>query len=257
MFESNSENNLEKGKNMRFSGEVLVAEDNPSNQMLIKLLLHKYGFEPTIADDGQIAVDVYQSKDFKMVFMDMMMPNMNGYEATRALRHMGVEVPIVAVTANAMRGDREKCLDAGCDDYISKPITNEKLEEVLCKYLEQHNSDNLGKDKSSMKPASNNDLIISDLADDSDLVVVAEMFVERLEEVLVKMKESFENNDMKTLKDLAHEIKGAGGSAGFNILTEKCAAMEPLILDNKVEDVKVALAEFFSICKKVRATQPV
>ena len=244
-----------KGKNMKFSGDVLVAEDHPSNQLLIKLLLCKYGFEPTIVDDGQIAVDVYGSKDFKMVFIDMMMPNMNGYEATRAIRDMGSDVPIIAVTANAMKDDREKCLNAGCDDYIPKPITTEKLEEILLKYLDDSNDD-YGKDESIMSETNDNDIIVSDLACDPDLVVVAEMFVERLEEVLGMMKEAFANNDMKTLKDLAHEIKGAGGSAGFNILTEKCAAMEPLIVENKIEDVKVALSEFFSICGKVRATQP-
>lgn len=254
MFKSDDNNTLEKGQNMRFSGDVLVAEDNPSNQMLIKLLLSRYGFEPTIADDGQIAVDVFPSKDFKMVFMDMMMPNMNGYEATRALRHMGVETPIVAVTANAMKGDREKCLDAGCDDYISKPITKEKLDEVLLKYL--GTGDIVCGEKENKAMKNDDGFIVSDLADDADLVVVAEMFVERLGEVLTQMREAFENNDMKTLKDLAHEVKGAGGSAGFSILTEKCAAMEPLIVDNKIEDVKIALAEFFELCKKVRAKQP-
>ena len=80
-------------------------------------------------------MDVYPSKDFKMVFMDMMMPNMNGYEATAAIRHMGADIPIIAVTANAMKGDREMCLEAGMNDYITKPIKRALVFEMLDKLV--------------------------------------------------------------------------------------------------------------------------
>ena len=133
------------------------------------------------------------------------------------------------------------------------PSVKDKLDEMLCKYLGTGDNVCTIQENSSVK---NDDFIVSELASDPELVVVAEMFIERLGEALSQMREAFENNDMKTLKDLTHEIKGAGGSAGFGILTEKCAAMEPLILDNKIEDVKVRLADFFELCKKVRAKQP-
>lgn len=118
-----------------FSGKILVAEDNPSNQKLITILLKKMGLEVTIADDGQIAVNKCQNETFDIILMDMQMPNMNGYDATRALRSQNIKTPIIAVTANAMMGDEDKCLEAGCDSYISKPIDRNQLNDVIAKYI--------------------------------------------------------------------------------------------------------------------------
>lgn len=124
----------EKGTDM-YNGKILVAEDNPSNQKLITILLQKMGLEVSLADDGQSAVDKCASEAFDLILMDMQMPNMNGYEATRQLRSKGVTMPIIAVTANAMMGDEEKCLEAGCDGYLSKPIDRTKLTEIIGQYL--------------------------------------------------------------------------------------------------------------------------
>lgn len=124
----------EKGMNM-CNGKILVAEDNPSNQKLITILLRKIGLEVTIAEDGQKAVEKCDAETFDIILMDMQMPNMNGYEATHQLRSQGVTTPIIAVTANAMMGDEEKCLEAGCNGYISKPIDRNKLTEVINQHL--------------------------------------------------------------------------------------------------------------------------
>jgi signal transduction histidine kinase/DNA-binding NarL/FixJ family response regulator/HPt (histidine-containing phosphotransfer) domain-containing protein len=120
---------------VRFSGRVLVAEDTPTNQTLIRLLLTKLGLHTQIAEDGEQALDMAMSEDFDIVLMDIQMPRMNGYDATRKLREAGFSKPIIAVTAHAMRGDREKCLAAGCDDYISKPINRKQLIKMLKAYL--------------------------------------------------------------------------------------------------------------------------
>ncbi len=124
----------EKGTAMN-NGKILVAEDNPSNQKLMTILLQKMGVEVTIAEDGQKAVEKCQDETYDMILMDMQMPNVNGYEATRQLRSQGLKTPIIAVTANAMMGDEEKCLEAGCDGYISKPIDRVKLAEVINSHL--------------------------------------------------------------------------------------------------------------------------
>jgi len=243
-----------------FSGDILVAEDNLSNQMLIMLLLKKLGFEPTIANDGQIAVDLFETKPFRAVMMDMMMPNMNGYDATKILRSRGVEVPIIAVTANAMKGDRDKCLVAGCDEYISKPITIEKLKNTLLTFLEpEASTDNIIADvqKISNDSANEQATITSELANDPDLYIVAEIFVERLGQITDSIKKAVQDGDAKKLKDLFHEIKGAGGSAGFPILTEKSAYIEKLIIDNKSDELKKSLDEFFNICSRVKAPQKI
>lgn len=124
----------EKGMHM-YNGKILVAEDNPSNQKLITILLQKMGLEVALADDGRSAVDQGTSESFDLILMDMQMPTMNGYEATRQLRGKGISTPIIAVTANAMMGDEEKCLEAGCDGYLSKPIDRTKLTQIIGQYL--------------------------------------------------------------------------------------------------------------------------
>jgi len=118
-----------------FFGKVLVAEDSQTNQVLINLLLERLGLQVTIAQDGKDAVERALHQHFDMIFMDIQMPNMNGYEATRILREHGVMIPIVALTAHAMKGDDQKCLAAGCDDYLTKPVEHKKLIEVIRKHL--------------------------------------------------------------------------------------------------------------------------
>lgn len=119
----------------RLSGQVLVVEDNPSNQILISMLLKKLGLEVTLANDGLEGVQEARRQKYDVILMDMQMPRMNGYEATQTLRSEGFLTPIIAVTANAMKGDEEKCLQAGCDAYLSKPIDRKKLAQVLHRYL--------------------------------------------------------------------------------------------------------------------------
>ena len=118
------------------SGRVLLADDGPDNQRLIRLILAKAGYDVTVVDNGRRAVDAALAaaagpKPFDLVLMDMQMPEMDGYTATRALRKAGYAGPVVALTAHAMSGDRERCLDAGCDAYETKPIDRDRLLRVI------------------------------------------------------------------------------------------------------------------------------
>jgi CheY-like chemotaxis protein len=118
---------------------ILVAEDNPVNQRLARALLARRGHEVVIAGDGRQAVDVWTSERTRIdaIFMDVQMPDMDGLEATQAIRQaeraLGTRVPIVAMTAHAMSGDRERCLGAGMDDYITKPIAFDAVDAVLAR----------------------------------------------------------------------------------------------------------------------------
>jgi signal transduction histidine kinase/CheY-like chemotaxis protein len=116
-------------------GKILIAEDAEANQALIRVLLTRLGHDITIVQNGQEAVEAVEANTYDLILMDMMMPVMNGYDATRKLRSKGCTLPIIALTANAMKGDNLKCLDAGCDEYLSKPIDRKRLEEILETYL--------------------------------------------------------------------------------------------------------------------------
>ncbi len=124
-----------ENREVQFSGRILIAEDIMTNRKLLAMLLQNMGFETLIAEDGQQAIDIALEGPVDLILMDMQMPNLNGYEATRMLRKKGFKAPIVAVTAHAMSGDDKKCIEAGCDDYLSKPIDREKLLEKLHRYV--------------------------------------------------------------------------------------------------------------------------
>ena len=119
----------------QFFGKVLVAEDVAANQKLMQIMLSKMDVDVVLAGDGNQAVHEALSQSFDLILMDMQMPNMNGYEAARALRQQGYKTPIVALTANAMKGDDQMCFEAGCDGYLAKPIDHRELSRVLAKYL--------------------------------------------------------------------------------------------------------------------------
>ena len=118
--------------------KVLLAEDGRVNQMVATNLLEDRGHSVVLADDGQIAVDIHEKETLDAILMDVQMPHLDGYAATRVIRKReettGKHVPIIAMTANAMKGDREKCLEAGMDDYVPKPVRSKELFSVLEKY---------------------------------------------------------------------------------------------------------------------------
>lgn len=111
---------------------VLVAEDNPTNQQVAQAILENAGIAVTLANNGEEAVQVFKKSSFDAVLMDIQMPKMNGYEATRLIRELpGASVPIIAMTAHAMKGDEEKCLEAGMNGYVSKPVNQDRLFQTL------------------------------------------------------------------------------------------------------------------------------
>ncbi|MBC8469360.1 MAG: response regulator [Planctomycetes bacterium] len=154
MTEFNRDKNTAKvylDNSTQFSGKILVVEDDSASQKTILAILKKLGLETDVANDGKQAVQKATKEHFDLILMDMHMPNMNGYEATKSLRKQGLTIPIIALTASVMKNDLDKCLTAGCDLFLSKPIKRKKLLETLAQYLPSSELKN-EKKKTKSKP---------------------------------------------------------------------------------------------------------
>jgi len=127
----------QEGKRINISAKVLLAEDNATNRLIANRTLEKIGIQVINAENGIQAVELFEKYDFDLVLMDMQMPLMSGVDATIKIRQLfqDKQVPIIAMTANAMPEHKEQCLSAGMNDYITKPVNVKLLEQILVKYL--------------------------------------------------------------------------------------------------------------------------
>jgi CheY-like chemotaxis protein/anti-sigma regulatory factor (Ser/Thr protein kinase) len=195
----------------RVAGRVLLAEDNADNQRLVALLLRGAGMQLDIAGDGRQVVERALAGDYDLVLMDMQMPELDGVQATALLRAAGYGRPIVALTANATGGDRERCLAAGCDDFLAKPIHRQEFFDVVARYLQ------------SRPPAADA------LEDSPDFQALAGAFRRNLAAALSSIASLAEREDWRGLASLAHRLKGTAASFGHPELGELAGRIEALI----------------------------
>ncbi len=207
---------IEAGKISKFDSlRVLLAEDNIVNQRLAVGVLSKLGCIVTVAGNGRIAVNEFERNEFDVVLMDVQMPDMDGFQATQTIRQRekisGRHIPIIAMTAHAMQGDRERCLAAGMDDYLSKPVRIRDLSETLTQVLRKE-SDDSGDVK--RVPVSH-DLIdwadaLEAAGDDRELLqTVIDAFFEESESLMKQIRTSIRMEDAALLQQSAHSLKGS------------------------------------------------
>lgn len=231
-------------------GRVLVADDGESNRKLLQLVLRRAGVEVIAVENGQLAFDAAMGSRFDVILMDMQMPVVDGYTATTMLRDAGYERPIIALTAHAMQGNEEKCRAAGCSGYLTKPINIDRLLDALAELLGSAAGDGAADDgaayneppvqSSQPAPAQVVDECVSRVElpvageiiecsyplDDPDFREIAEEFAVRLLEKLAAMRAASTRGDDLELAQLAHWLKGAGGTAGFDAFTEPAGELE-------------------------------
>ena len=241
---------------------ILLAEDGVDNQQLIRAVLTKAGAAVEIAENGKIACSKASKGDFDVVLMDMQMPEMDGYQATNRLRKRGYAKPILALTAHAMASDRDRCLAAGCDDYLTKPINRAVLIQGIAEHAGRAaeetpaEANSSQQDDSSQAPSAaapaetSSEVLISEFADDADLAELVAGFVDGLAEKVHVMQTALSAQDFDGLSRFAHQLKGAGGSYGFPSLSEGAAELEAAA---KAEDVEVAGLALGTLSGRCRA----
>ncbi len=196
---------------------ILLAEDNPVNQQLAVKLLQKHGHSVVVANNGREALAALEKEKFQLVLMDVQMPEMGGLEATEAIRAQekvtGAHIPIIAMTAHAMKGDREKCLEAGMDGYVSKPIKVKELLDAIDAVIPSA----ISAKEAAMEPtlhtpykAMNYEKALAQMEGDNELLgQVASLFLNDVAAQLDKMRSALEQQDLETLGRVAHAIKGS------------------------------------------------
>jgi signal transduction histidine kinase/CheY-like chemotaxis protein len=211
--------------------EVLLVEDNEVNQMVASMMLEKMGVKVTIANNGQEGVDKYLShpKRYDLILMDLQMPIMSGYEATKEIRKYNKDIPIIALTAAAMIEDKQKALEAGMDEHLSKPISSQKLYKVLQQYCGEESIQNI----EQIKKVEDEDEVILDTRHLDDMVssvhkkeIMLEKFASQLQSGEFKnIVQKIEDNSLDA-HTLVHSLKGVSGNIGAKKLHSICFAID-------------------------------
>jgi signal transduction histidine kinase/CheY-like chemotaxis protein len=200
---------------------VLVVEDNPVNRIIAEYMLRDMGHDVLLAENGQEALETVARTRVDLVFMDCQMPVLDGFEAARALRAREddtVRLPIVALTANAVKGDREKCLAAGMDDYLSKPYTRVQLAAACARWLATPEPSEWAAPGAGLSDAKPLDLLVARLrevlgeSEDEFILDLLARYLRASDEILVALRAAHDANDRPAIHRLAHRLRGSSAT---------------------------------------------
>jgi PAS domain S-box-containing protein len=246
----------------RYTGKVLLVEDNAINQRVARRFLERLGCEVRIAGDGQQAVDAYHEERWAFILMDMQMPVMDGLEATRRIRALegtGPHTPIVALTANAMMGQLERCLEAGMNDYLTKPLDISRLQNVLDRFLAPAATEEIIVSTTPSASSSHADAIRSRLNEitDGDAEFAVELlatFIAGSQEAIQEMQQAAQANDVPGIGRAAHKLKGASSNLHIEEITDRAMTLETRAKGNEVVDWATEIAQLSDAFARVSVT---
>ncbi|MES2590717.1 MAG: response regulator [Bacteroidota bacterium] len=241
--------------------KILVAEDVLANQFLIKTLLGKYGFETDIAGNGRIAIEKVKKHKYDIVLMDLQMPERNGFEVTDYIRNVQKSnVPVIALTADVTTVDVDKCREAGMNDYLSKPIDDKLLYNMIAKYTSQFVENESSEKKKYVKEQNNekqkltNSEYLLGLANGNTeaLIEIVNAYLEETPQLVNKMKQSIQNSDWDGIRIAAHSLIPCFSLMGID---SKYEAMSRTIEEyahqkHNMKDIQKLTAEIDLVCKK-------
>ena len=239
---------------------MLLAEDNPTNQKLAVHFLQRLGLTPDLATNGIEVLSAFERQRYDLVLMDCHMPDMDGYEATRRLRQdrkLSGDVCIVALTAAAMTGDRDRCLAAGMDDYLTKPLRLEDLRLTLVRHLVTNRAASSSAPPSATKGAVGKEAntaahldhsaLAEIIGDDAVqgrqlLVELLRLYLRESPEQLTRMASQCRDKQFEALSETAHSLKGSSATLGAGRLAQLCRRLEIVAHDGDLAGSK-ALVE--------------
>jgi CheY-like chemotaxis protein len=235
------------------NARVLLAEDTPDSQELLAFHLRTAGAEVEVTDNGVVTCEralaaAAAGVPFDVILMDMQMPELDGEQATVRLRRLGYTGSIVALTAHAMRSERERCLSAGCDDFASKPIDAASLIAIVRRHAGVRRS---GAGGESSVP------VVSTFEGNAELMALRDRFVAGLPMRVCAMERGLEAGDLAVVAKLAHQLKGTGGGYGFAPISEAAASLEASIGARLALDtIRRQMREVADLCRRARTAAP-
>lgn len=238
--------------------QVLVVDDGAENRELVKFLLQEAGVSVAEAENGREGLEKARQTAYDLILMDVQMPEMDGFTATGKIREAGLDVPIIALTANAMKGFEEECIAAGYTGYFSKPIDVDLFMEKMAEMLggkqvavpsesplpaEPPEGQRPENEDDGSQTTDQNPIYPELLINNATMAAIAEKFIGRLREQLSEMASAWEKRDLDQLSSLAHWLKGAGGTVGFKVFTEPAATLEKAAKNGDSETISLTLAQ--------------
>jgi CheY-like chemotaxis protein len=248
---------------------VLVVDDGPENRELVALVLAEAGIAVEEAENGQVAVDKASRTAYDAILMDMSMPVMDGFTATKLLRGRGMKLPIIALTAHAMKGFEQEILAAGCTGYVTKPIDIDVLLGTLAEKLGGRRVQGAPAARPiapaaapapipelhDIVPSAGGPPVVSRLANHAKLRPAIRRFAGRLDEQLTAMAAAHSAGDFKELAALAHWLKGAGGTVGYDDFTAPARNLETLAKAGDANGADAALREIRGLALRLVAPE--
>jgi len=254
--ERDRKNQQKKSSQLKYTYHILLAEDNTINRKLAVSLITKNGCTITAVNDGAQAVEAYKTDKFDMILMDVQMPQMDGIEATQTIRKLesesGTHIPIIAMTAHAMKGDKERCLEAGMDDYISKPIKPDELYRII-------NNQHIEKEEPSldlpdMTASIDMQKALEAVDGDRELMIeLINMFLEELPDTMSNLESCVQNANAEDIERKSHTLKGALGNFGADKAVELSFALEKAGRFNELKNASDTLNALQSEMERVRS----
>ncbi|MDX4027921.1 response regulator [Aliarcobacter skirrowii] len=228
-IETNEEDNQKISEYPIFKDiAILVAEDNITNQELIKIILEKSNIKVTMAKNGKEAVELFSKNRFDLILMDLQMPVLSGFDATKKIREIDKQIPIVALTASNLIEDREKANEVLMDDFLLKPIDTEILYNVLIKYIKKLKGVKIAYKTIKNEPLNNIldlNVLKNKISDNKQIEMILRKFLEELEDDFKDIIEYLLNSNEKA-KTLVHSLKGLSGNIGANRLFDICVKID-------------------------------
>ena len=253
---------IESGCGWAFpAARILVVDDSPENRQLVKLVLRDYGLVVDEAENGQVAIDLAVGTDYDLILMDVQMPVMDGFTATKVLRARGLQQPIIALTANAMKGFEKECLEIGFSDYFTKPIDIDSFITNMAAILKAKpvaNNEEVSLDSSAglsdtlTEKPEDNSVIESTLGSkNAQFAELVNSFTTRLGDKLQKMNEAYRTQNFQELANLAHWLKGAGGTVGFDCFTHPAARLESAAIAGDTTEIINSMQDVWQMAARI------